>query len=860
MSLTKFATDHAVLANLLFVLVIVAGVAVYHQLPVDIYPDVSLDEASIQTTYLGASPEDVEQHVTRRIEEEVDDVPGVDRITSYSGPSISTIAVKFHEDLGSGEFEAAYQEVRARLDRVTDLPEEAGEPILTRLTLGEVWPMVQVVVANEGQASERQIRAVARDLKDELRAIDGVLRIKEVGLRDPEIHVLVDKNKLEALGLSLLEVADVLRRSNLNIPAGHIDGPAEEFTVRAVGDVRTAEQLGEICIKKSPVGAHIYLRDVAEVREDFERRVVMGGYMGRPCCFLHIAKKRDADSITVRDAVARALDQYRAKLPPGVSVALFSDTTKMISTRLSVLRNNILAGVVMVLVPMWVFMGMRNAMLALIGIPFEFLCTFIFMYAIGVGLNSVSVFALVLVSGILVDDAIVVLENIYRHVQQGSPLKQAVIAGTDEVLWPVTSCVLTTVAAFLPLLLMTGVIGRFFSIIPKTVTVALLAGLFQCFLILPVHYLHWGPGSRRAKPVAAPPAYDSAGYRLLRWLLNQGIRHRYLCLAIVVALSVCAYQAQRTLLVELFPSDFPTMIATFNTQAEASLEQTDAACARLLPALEPYVRAGYIKNHSNAIGLQIDEDSQLRQRSNIAQLWIELQQASALKYDPESVMADIRRDMLEFIADHPQLSIENFKVWPMLDGPPVGKPVALRIEHPDYARASAIARDIEQRLRHMEGVYDVADNFDIGQRELRLSLHEEAASDFGLTFQDVFSTVSAANEGTVVGSAHDSECDEDIDIRVRYQQDFRRSEDQLLDVDVKTAAGALVKLRQVASLEYSQGYATHYRFNGKRAIVVTASVDKKRTDAGRVARSILAEFGPLAARDEQLAIVAAGQF
>jgi len=872
MSLAKFSVKQVVLVNLLFLVFVLAGAIIYRLLPVDVYPDLSLDEAWIQTFYPGAPPEDVEQHVTKKIEEELEDISGVDRIVSHSVANLSNIHIKFREDLNRSDYEAAFQEVRNRMDRVVDLPDLPDGPILTRLTLAEVWPIVQVVIAGERQVEEKVLREVTLNLKDKLKTVAGVAKIKETGVRDREIHLLVDKHALEQYQLSLLEVAAILQNSNINIPGGPIQTTEEELSLRAVGNVQNPEELGEICIKKSPTGAHVYLKDIALIEEHFERRIIMASYAGKPCLFLYIAKHRDADSITVRNRVEAALVEYRkGNLPPGVSVELFADSTQMIASRLSVLKKNLGVGIILVFLVLWMVIGARNAILAIVGIPFSFLCAFIFMYAVDVSINAVSVFALVLVSGMIVDDAIVVLENIYRHLQEGKPVKEAIVLGVDQVMWPVISSALTTVAAFMPLLIMTGVIGSFFAIIPKTVTVALLASLFECLIVLPAHFLHWGPRSwGRVQPhrgVSAqsrsPNLFSRLGQQVLaayRAVLEQTLRFRYLCLGIIVVLGICAYQAQRTLTIELFPSDFPTMVTSFNIASGASLEKTNQTATKIMPLFTEFEDDGYVKSTSSVAGMQVDEDNQMRLQTNLAQIWIELEQAATKNYDPEAVMRQIRKKLVTFIDAHAELNIENMKIWAIQDGPPLGKPVAIRIEHPDYSVAGQIARQVKERLNNMKGVSDVSDIFDTGPRELRMVLKEDAASEFGLTLKQVSSTLAGANEGFVVGSFKDRLYDEDLDIRLKYQEVFRNSEDQFLDVDIKAPTGALIKLGQVADLSYEQSYASHYRFNGKRAVVVTADVDKRVTDGQRVTKSILKEFGPLATSNDQLTIVPAGQF
>ncbi|MCZ6653563.1 MAG: efflux RND transporter permease subunit, partial [Planctomycetota bacterium] len=450
----------------------------------------------------------------------------------------------------------------------------------------------------------------------------------------------------------------------------------------------------------------------------------------------------------------------------------------------------------------------------------------------------------------------------------GRPIRAAVIEGTNQVMLPVVSSALTTVAAFLPLLLMTGMIGRFFSIIPKTVTVTLLASLFECLVILPNHYLHWGP--RRGKSDRDVPknnhtaegrSWSARALQFYLQVVEQAMTRRYLCLAVLAALALCAYQGQRTLAVELFPSDFPTLVTTYSAAPGSSLEQTDDVSQKMMHVFEDLAEKGYAKAYSSTVGFQVTEDSELHFRPNLVQIVTELRQRGKQDYDPERVMDETRRRLSDFVRDNPQLSIENLTVWAIQDGPPIGKPVAIRIEHPDYEVAKQIAAGIEDRLRRMVGVFDISDNLDMGQRELRVSLKKAEAAEFGLTFADVFRTLAGANDGFLVGTFNDLAYAEDLDVRLKYQEQYRSNEDQLLDVSIKSpTTQSLISLSQVAQLQYRQGYANHFRHNGKRAVIVTADVDSSATDADRVNRIIMSDLAELDARDDRLTIVAEGQF
>ncbi|NOX60111.1 MAG: efflux RND transporter permease subunit [Planctomycetes bacterium] len=854
--------------NLLFIILIIAGVIVLNRLPIDVYPSTSLDIATVVTTWPGASSEEVERLVTRQIEEEIEDVRGHDRIYSVSQADASIITVKFREDLSPEETQAAFEDLRLSLDRVTDLPEDAEPPELQRITTDEVMPLLQIGVAATGEFDETVLRRITLSLKDAVRAIPNISKVTAIGLRDREIHIKFDKAALEKHGLSLSQVAQIVRANNMNLPAGYLRSGDSEITLRSVGEVDRWEDLGKIRVIRSASGAHVLLNEIAQIEESFERAFWTARVNGKPSMVLQVVKEGDANSLTVREDVGKCIDHFLANLDvEDIAIEIQADTTAVIASRLEVLRNNLSLGMVLVFLVLWVSIGFRNSALAAVGIPFSFLCATIFMWFIGVSINAVSVFSLVLVSGMIVDDAIVVLENIYHHVQQGLPLKEAVIRGTDEVVWPVVASTMTTIVAFLPMLVMSGVLGRFFSIVPKTVTVALLASLFECLLILPVHYLDWGP---RKSTSPESRKHGTSQRRMGRVqtftvsiydrVLGQILAYRYLGPVVIIACALFVWQAQRTLVVEMFPSDFPTFVVDMDLKPGTNLEATAREVDRLAPIVDKF-KPDRVVRSITAVGLKINQDNQRIMRTDIAQMWIDVKTDTSGTTDPVGIINDIRAELQTFLDENPDCLVESFQVWPIRDGPPVGKPVAIRVEHPDYDVARGIVRQIRDRLEDMPGVHDVTDNLQLGNRELVMRVSDERASEFGVTFLDVATALRGAKDGLRVGVFKDTIHEEDVDIKVQYADAFVKDVNQLLDIDVYGAQpGRSVKLHQVADLEFDQTYTNRYHFDGKRAVEITAAVDTQITDAKIVNETIFAEFGPMAEKDEKLTINTGGQF
>ncbi len=875
MSLARFSVNQVVLVNLLFILFVFAGIAVYAVLPVDVYPNVNLDLAFIDAFWWGASAEEVERLITKRIEDEIKDVRGVARLTSKSHPDLTRIVVKWDEEMNRNDLEACFQDLREKLDRVTDLPDEVEGPYLTRVLLDEQFPMVQVVIADTGGHGERVFRQVTREMRDDLADIEGVSKVISISEREREIHVKLDKARMQQYGLTVAEVGAVLSRTNRNIPGGTMRLGPEEVSIRAIGDVERAEQLAQIIIRKSPTGSHVKLGDIAEIGHGFERELFTTLYRDHHCYILNVAKERAADSVEVRDRVAARLDHWRDRVPPGIAIHITGDSTLMIRDRIGVLKKNLMVGMVFVFCVLWMFIGARNSILAIIGIPFAFLCAFIFMYLIEVTINVVSVFSLVLVSGLIVDDAIVVLENIYRHVEQGKPLRQAIVDGTDQVMWPVCSAAATTAAAFLPLLIMTGVLGKFFSIVPKTVCVALLASLFECLIIMPAHYLHWGPRPKRRRPGepvdgpgGAVEATSAAGWTqrlsqsalgLYDGMLRAVLRWRYLFFVSMICLSVLAIQARKFLILELFPQDFPVFVVNVETAPTTSIEGTREVISDLVPVFDAFVPE-QIRSYHVAIGIQLDEFGRAVRLPNVAQVWMELTQTDEAQRDPEAVTKRVNKAVKDHLARTGNTSVRSIYLWAAQSGPPLGRPVSLRIEHHDYDVSRQIANQMKAYLASIPGVSDITDDLRLGHKQVRFELKEEVASELGLTFADVATELRAANDGLLVSTFKDPRYDEDVHIRVLYQDRYRRTIDDLGDIDIKTPVGSMVKLRDVAELSMGQGYAILHHWGRKRAVIVTADIDTEITDSTRVNHALLAKFKPLEDDIDGLRIVAGGEF
>jgi HAE1 family hydrophobic/amphiphilic exporter-1 len=848
--------------NLLFLVTIVAGVFVVSQMPVDVYPDVDLDEASIDTFWPGASAEDVERLITGRIEDAIADVRGVSRIRSDSKPDASLIRAKFHENLTSNQLDAAFRELRSAIDRVADLPVDAERPVVTRISLSEVFPLLWVIVEDRGHLGEDAIHEAALALKPRLREIPGIAKIDDKLIRDREIHVRANHDRLAEYGLTLDRVAAILRQYNRDVPSGTLRHRDGELTIRAAGEVDTPEDLAKIAVRKDPSGAHVYLGDIASIERGFERKTFFARLNGNACKAISVAKSDDADSREVADRIAEAVSAFEQQLPAGIRVSTCLDSSQIIRSRMRILVSNLSTGVFLVFMTLWIVMGFRNSVLATIGIPFAFLCSFIFMNLLGVTISAVSLFALVLCSGMVVDDAIVVLENIYRHVAEGRRREQtegaefsltaSIINGTTEVMWPVISSSATTVLAFLPMLIMEGVTGKFFSIIPKTVAVVLLASLCECLLMIPVHYLAIGPWSETRSKWASfwskeqkPRESKSSGWmvRFYVAILDLTLRHRYLAPLPLIGLGFLAYAYWQQLPVELFPSDYQFVFVDLKAWDEASLDDTQELAApieRIALSLGP----DYVASVLASFGLVASDENAPMWRNNLAQLHVQLADTPQVRSDPDAVSRRLRSEIEAYLSNHPDSRLESFKIWARQDGPPVGKPVDIRIETDDFAEAKRLAAMYLASLSSIPGVFGIEDNLDFGPRQINLRLREDMASVHGLSEPHLWQALRTANDGAIVSSFKDTQSGEDLDVRIMLRESDRKTLDDLLRVEVQSPLGYTVKLDEICELDTTQGYASIPHVNGKRAIRVTAEIDPAINTSIAVNRALTERFEP----------------
>ncbi len=487
--LAQASIRNSVLVHMLVLALLLVGSYSLIKLPRELMSEIAFNWVFVRIDLPSAAAQEVEQQIAIPVEAEIETVDAVSSVSVRAKEGYAFFSVKF-EQVDDREFDAAYQELKDAVGLVS-LPDDAEDPFWVNFSSQDFVPMVQVVL--HGELSKAEMFGIAEDLEDDVKAIPGIGKIERGGMQDRQIRVEVDPDGLGGYGLTLDAVSRALTAANINIPGGLLSVGASEYILRTVGQFDAVDVIGEVVIGASDSGTVVKVADIATVVDDYEAARVVSRFQGLPAITLSISKQAGGNSIELVEQIRALAALYNERIDdPRVQVSVTGDTSIQIVNMLSDLEMNALFGMILVVAVLWLFLGLRNALLTALGIPLAFLATFIFMRATGETLNGNSLFGLVLVLGIIVDDAIVLVENSARHRAMGKSRERAIVDGVSEVGAPVLAAILTTIAAFLPLMVMPGLMGKFMRIIPIVVAMALIASLAEALVSLPCHIYEWG--------------------------------------------------------------------------------------------------------------------------------------------------------------------------------------------------------------------------------------------------------------------------------------------------------------------------------------------------------------------------------
>ena len=790
---------------------VILGSFAYATLPRELFPDIDVPLILVFVQYPGASPEEIESQITQPLERELTGLAGLDKLTSESRESVAVVTAEF---VTGTDIDVARQKVRDRVDQAeVDFPEDAEEPVLQEISFSEV-PILQVNLF--GDVGPVLLKRLAEDLQDEVETVPGVLRATLVGGLEREVRVDVDPERLRLYGLSLDDVVDAVADENVSIPSGDMDLGDVTYAVRVPGEVDDPLAVADFVIEAEG-GRPVFVRDVAEVSFGFEDRTSYARVNGRESVAVSVQKRAGANIIEVADRVKEIVVGMKSSWPEGVEAEILGDLSKDTRTQVKDLENSILSGLLLVVLVLMFALGLRNALFVGLAIPFSMLLTFLIVQLTGVTLNMIVLFSLVLAVGMLVDNAVVVIENIYRHMQEGAGRMAAASAATGEVGAAIAVSTFTTLGAFAPLFTWPGVIGDFMKYLPWTVSIALLASLTVAFTINPVicsAFMRVVPPSQGKGD--EPGLRDRlgerfvAGYqRLLEWALD----HRVLVagatlLVFVVVLAVfSAYSTG----VELLPEQEPNQIfVDVDLSAGTRLEKTDEVVRelerRLADLTDLRILAAGVGEGSRDDGFSVSGDP------NLGRLSLDLRDRKA-RGQGSFITLDEAREMT---AGLPGVTLD---VDQPDDGPPVGAPLQIEITGDDFETLGKIAGRVREAVEGIPGLVSLDDDYDVARPEVVVTVDRVEAARLGLTTAGIASTLRTAINGTEASTFRRG--DEEIDITVRLEASARSTIEDLERLVVVAEDGTQIPLGAVARIERDSSL-TAIRHEGRRRRVTVS--------------------------------------
>ena len=844
-----------VAANLLMILIVVSGFTGAAAVTEEVMPELDLRRIRVQVPYLGAAPEEAESGVVVRIEEAVQNIDGVQQIVSTASEGSASVILELESGADS---QRVLDEVTNNVQAITTFPVETEKPIIRELVSRN--QVTDIAIA--GAADVATLKSIAERVRDGLFALPEVGQVEIVSVPPYEISIEVSEVALRRHRITFDQVANAVRRSSLDLPGGSVRTARGEILLRTVGQAYRGDDYERLVLWTRPDGSRLLLGDVATVVDGFAETDQSARFDDVPAVTVSVYRSGEQSALDVAAAVRDYVQRADAWLPEGITLTIWQDQSQILTDRLAIMLNNGAAGFVLVFVVLALFLQMRLAFWVSLGIPVCFLGALAVMPSLGLSVNMISCFAFILVLGIVVDDAIIVGENIHRHQEGHADSLRGAIEGAREIAKPVVYAVLTTAAAFLPLLFVSGAFGQLFQVVPLVVLPCLLFSLLESLGILPAHLAHGrrrdraGPWRRFQQRIAGglvwfvrtgyEPALDAA----LRWrYVTAAVGLSTLVLSGGLALGGWAnFQFAPSVENEFMTASITMPLGTPAAATSAAVARFEAGAARLRARLEGETGSDYFRHVATTIGDQpvqarggggVGRINDIVAAGNIGEITIELAPTETRSHTSEQLGILWREET----GGVPEAVAIDFHTSLLS----AGEDVDVELSGRDLDRLRAAADALKGRLAEYAGVYAIADSIRTGKAEMRLDIRP-AAETLGLTLQDLGRQVRQAFYGEEAQRIQRGR--DDVRVMVRYPREQRRSLGNLENMRVRTPEGGEVPFSQVALVEPGRGFASIRRIDRSRAVNVTASVDPRIASTSdlvadlreRLLPQVLAEF------------------
>lgn len=843
----RWMAENHVAANLLMLVLILGGLILGFSIKQEVFPDIALDRIQVNVVYPGAGPEEVEEGVVLKVEESLTGVDGIKQLKSVAAEGYGVVSAEVTSD---ADIDLVLQDIKSEIDRITTFPKDAEKPVVSKLLNRR--EVISVVVY--GDLPERSLREVVEQVRDELLLEPGITQVDLSGVRPYEISIEVDETSLRRYGLSFDQLAQRIRQASIDLPGGTIKADAGEILIRTKERRYVGEEYASIVVMTTVDGTEVTLAEIATIRDGFEETDQFGLFDGQPAAMAKVYRVGEQKPTEISDTVKRYVENKRRQLPDSVELATWNDNSELFKSRKDLLVRNALIGLVLVFVTLGLFLEIRLALWVMLGIPISFCGALLFMPAIDVSINMISLFAFIMALGIVVDDAIVVGENIFEQRQTGKSYLQAAIDGTIEVAQPVVFAILTSVTAFLPLLFTTGIMGKFIMVIPAIVITILLVSLVECLFILPAHlsigqprqlsggFLGWLDNLRRSFGKILQKFIDGPYRKTLVLCLE----YRYATIACACAVlllagvglvgggivkfrfmpDVDADVIQVAL--ELAPGSSVELTTQIQEQVVNAGLAVVAEYDQERPQSDSVMRHIYAAVGSSSADMG-PAGSFSKPGGNLANISMFLTE-SERRGIPATEISNRWRDRVGEIAAVEKLSFVSALIH-------LGANIDIQLAHQDFAVLDEASERLKKIIATYPGTSDITDNYTLGKREVKVRLKAEART-LGITEDDLGRQLRGAFYGSEALRLQRGR--NEVKVMVRYPEANRRHFWDLESMRIRAPGGVELPLQSAATLVESRGFSRINRSDRKRVINVTATVDSHAANAEEVLAEIKA--------------------
>lgn len=858
-NISKFFIENYKFSIVLTVFMIIAGVSGLLSINAESFPTVNIGQVIIQTVYPGASADDIETKITKPIEDEIRSITGLDEVKSVSQPGLSRIFTVV--DIDKYAAEKVVADLQRAVDRVSDLPADLDNPPSFIEVKTEEFPVIELAITgtNKDRIRDRAADKIVEAIEDN-KAVSSIIK---TGYLDRQFNILIDPAKLKRYHVGFDELTRKIMAENLSIPGGSIESFDNKTLVKIDGKRKSADQIGKIVIRSNFSGEKILLRDVAEITDGTKEPLIEALYNDENATFITISKKSGADLLSLAKDVETVVADFNEKYTGAVSFKIFNNEGVRVGNRLEILKSNALAGLFLVVLFLILFLPGRSGIMAAFSLPLATLATFSYMHLSDMTLNTITILAMVISIGMLVDNSVVISENFNRLVSEGFTSKKAILRSIKTLWLPITGTALTTIAAFLPMLVTKGIVGQFIRGIPIVVTAALVLSLFESFILLPVRLVK--PKEAEAKETKGdedigetdeePEGHDWFSRFIIppfESLVKSLITHRYLTLilfsAIIIGSLFLMIGANRFV---LFPAQ----------QTEIYIARAEMPRGTPL-ALTTKVSSQIAKNIKKALGDSVahiasttgrsetqPNDPKSKSGANVALFRIFVTEKAKNTLNTADVLSTLRA------IPKPENAIVSFEA--IANGPPASDPVAGIIRSNNLAELSEATKILSEKLSNTKGVVDVQIDDVFSEDEILVRVDTEAADRLGLNLQTIGNTVRTAFAGSSISDV--SIDNKDVDFFVRLKAEARENIEELKSLMILNMRGDLIPLGRIASLEKQSGVPYRKRFDYKPAKTITANVEDQIITAQKANQLLQSYFDDVQKRFPEVSLTFGGE-